>query len=207
MAAKKKSGAKKKTSSRPKAAPAPKSAKPLLAPSQFFTAEGGPWGQCFLPRAAGERRYWLVKSEPDVFSWDDLMAAPKRTTHWNGVRNYSARNFMRDGMALGDLVFYYHSNDNPQAIQGICEVVREGYPDPTQFDSTQDGYDENAKAGAPIWYMVDLRAVAPLAVPVTLPMMKAAKALAQMALIRTGRLSVIPVTVAEWEAIVAMGRG
>ena len=207
MAAQKKSAASKKASSGLKAAPAPKPARPPAEPSQFFTVEGGPWGKCFLPRAAGERRYWLVKSEPDVFSWNDLLAAPGRTTHWNGVRNYSARNFMTNGMKQGDLVFFYHSNADPQAIHGICEVAREAYPDPTQFDARHDGYDAKARRDSPIWFMVDLRAVAPLAVPVTLPMIKAAKALAQMAIIRTGRLSVIPVTVAEWETIVKLGRG
>lgn len=185
----------------------PKPAKAPALPSQFFTSEGGPWGKCFLPRRPGERRYWLVKSEPDVFSWDDLMAAPRRTTQWDGVRNYSARNFMTNGMKQGDLVFYYHSSADPQAIHGICEVVREAYPDPTQFERKHYGYDENASAESPIWFMVDLRAVAPLAKPVTLPTIKAAEALAQMALIRTGRLSVTPVTVAEWETIVAMGQG
>ena len=207
MVAKKKTAVTKKASSRPKTAATPRPAKPPTAPSQFFTPEGGPWGKCFLPRAAGERRYWLVKSEPDVFSWDDLMAAPARTTHWDGVRNYSARNFMRDGMKQGDLVFYYHSNADAQAIHGICEVVREAYPDPTQFDKKHYGYDASSSPGAPTWVMVDLGAVAPLAVPVTLPMIKGVAALAQMALIRTGRLSVIPVTPSEWETIVAKGRG
>ncbi len=188
----------KKTTS-PKQAPA--------APSQFFTPEGGPWGRCFLPRAAGERRYWLVKSEPDVFSWDDLWRAPTRTTPWNGVRNFSARNFMRDGMKKGDRVFYYHSNANPQAIHGICEVVRAAYPDPTAFDAAHDGYDAKSSPDEPTWFMVDLRAVEPLPAPVTLAAMKATKSLAQMALIRTGRLSVIPLTGAEWETIVTMGRG
>ena len=184
-----------------------KIAKPPTAPSQFFTAEGGPWGKCFLPRAAGERRYWLVKSEPEVFSWDDLLAAPQRTTAWNGVRNYSARNFMTNGMKRGDLVFYYHSNADPQAIHGICEVAREAYPDPTQFDKQHDGYDEKAKPDAPTWFMVDLRAVEPLAKPVTLQMLKGTRSLAQMALIRTGRLSVIPLTPAEWEIMIKLGRG
>lgn len=184
-----------------------KPAKPPTAPSQFFTSEGGPWGKCFLPRVPGERRYWLVKSEPETFSWDDLLRAPKRTTCWDGVRNFAARNFMRDGMKKGDLVFYYHSNTDPQAIHGICEVVREAYPDPTQFDRTHYGYDESSKAGAPTWYMMDLRAVEPLAKPVTLATLKTTKSLAQMALIRTGRLSVVPLTPAEWETIIAMGQG
>lgn len=175
-------------------------------PSQFFTPEGGPWGRCFLPRKAGEKRYWLVKSEPDVFSWDDLLKARQRTTHWNGVRNFSARNFMRDGMKKGDLVFFYHSNAEPPGIVGICEVSREAYPDATAFDPDHDGYDEKSSPTNPIWFMVDLRAVEPLPKPVTLPMLKSAKGLEQMALIRTGRLSVTPVTSAEWKTILAMAK-
>jgi len=196
MAAKKKVPAQKKSAD-----------KPAVAPSQFFTEEGGPWGKCFLPRAKGERRYWLVKSEPDVFSWDDLQQAPNKTTHWNGVRNYSARNFMQRGMKLGDLVFYYHSNADPQAIHGICEVVREAYPDDTAFDKRDDGYDPASTPDAPTWFMVDLRAVEPLTHPVTLPVLKSTPALAQMALIRTGRLSVIPLTPAEWKTILTLSRG
>jgi predicted RNA-binding protein with PUA-like domain len=177
------------------------------SPSQFFTKEGGPWGRCFLPRRPGEKRYWLVKSEPDVFSWDDLLKAKKRTTHWNGVRNFSARNFMRDGMKMGDLVFFYHSNAEPPGIVGICEVAREAYPDTTAFDQDHDGYDEKSSPANPTWFMVDLRAVEPLPNMVTLPMLKSAKGLEQMALIRTGRLSVIPVTADEWKTILALARG
>ncbi len=181
--------------------------KPASSRSQFFTPDGGPWGACFLPRAPGERRYWLVKSEPDVFSWDDLLAAANRTTRWDGVRNFAARNFLRDAMKRGDLVFYYHSMASPQSIVGICEVVREAYPDPTACDRAHDGYDPGSSAADPTWFMVDLRAVESLAAPVSLPQIKAATPLADMALLRVGRLSVSPVTTAEWDAIVAMGRG
>jgi len=205
MAAKKKPTAKKKPAPTAKSAAKPKPAAKASV-SQFFTAEGGPWGKCFLPRAKGERRYWLAKSEPDVFSWDDLLRAPGKTTHWNGVRNFAARNFMRDGMKLGDLVFYYHSNADPQVIAGIAEVVREGYPDHTAFDANDYGYDADPSRDAPTWFMVDLRAVETFKTPVSLPAIKATKSLADMALLRIGRLSVIPVTVADWETIVAMGR-
>ena len=193
MAAKKKSSAKKKPAAKPSV-------------SQFVTAEGGPWGKCFLPRSRGEKRYWLVKSEPGVFSWDDLQKATERTTHWNGVRNFAARNFMRDGMKLGDLVFFYHSSVDPQVIAGIAEVVREGYADHTAFDADDHGYDADSSPDAPTWYMVDLRAVETFRTPVALPAIKATKALADMALLRIGRLSVIPVTSADWDTIVAMGR-
>jgi len=183
-------------------------AKPKLAaePSQFATAAGGPWGKCFLPRKAGERRYWLVKSEPEVFSWDDLTAATDRTTHWDGVRNFAARNFLRDGMKHGDQVFFYHSMANPQAIVGICEVAREAYPDYTAFDPAHPGFDAESSPAKPTWFMVDLRAVDKMPSPVTLPMIKRAKALAQMALLRIGRLSVTPVTEREWRAVLALAK-
>jgi predicted RNA-binding protein with PUA-like domain len=151
------------------------------------------------------RKHWLVKSEPDVFSFDDLMKAPKRTTSWSGVRNFTARNFMRDDMKKGDKVFFYHSSTKPQAIVGICEVVREGYPDDTALDPQSEGFDPKAAKDNPLWYMVDLRAVKPLARPVTLAEIKANKALANMALVRLSRLSVGPVTEKEWETILEMG--
>jgi predicted RNA-binding protein with PUA-like domain len=168
--------------------------------------EGGAWAAVFTPRAPGERRYWLVKSEPTTFSFDDLMAAKDRTTHWDGVRNFVARNFMRDGMQAGDQVFFYHSSTNPQAIVGVCEVAREAYPDATAFDKSAHGYDEDSDPNDPTWFMVDLKGVAPLARPVTLTEIKANPELAGMALLRIGRLSVTPVTAAEWKAINAMAR-
>ena len=163
----------------------------------------GAWAEWFT-RKSGERRYWLVKSEPEVFSFDDLVLAPKKTTHWDGVRNFAARNFLRDGMKLGDRVFFYHSMANPQAIVGICEVVKEGYPDATAFDKKSYGYDADSKPDDPTWYMVDLKAVEQLPRPVTLPEIKARKELADMALVRIGRLSVTPVRAKEWDTIVKM---
>lgn len=153
------------------------------------------------------RRYWLVKSEPDVFSFDDLEAAPDRTTYWDGVRNYQARNTLRDLMKKGDLVFFYHSNSDPMAIVGICEVVREGYPDHTAFDAKDPHFDPKSRPDQPTWYMVDLRAVKPLARPVTLAELRAEPRLAKMALLQKGsRLSVQPVAPDEWKVIVAMGK-
>jgi predicted RNA-binding protein with PUA-like domain len=146
------------------------------------------------------RNYWLVKSEPGVFSFDDLMARPKRTTHWDGVRNYSARNNLR-AMKAGDLVLFYHSSAEPAAVVGIAEVAREAYPDPTAFDPNDPHYDAKSKRDEPTWYMVDIRAVEPLGRPVTLPEIKAAKELKNMALVRLGRLSVQPVTPEEFETI------
>ena len=176
------SGKGKRTAAK-RATGAPKGA-PKTAPKK----EGGAWASVFTPRAPGERRYWLVKSEPSTFSFDDLLAAKNRTTHWDGVRNFAARNFMRDGMKVGDQVYFYHSSVNPQAIVGICEVVREAYPEPNDPD----------------WCMVDLRAIETLKRPVTLAELKTRPELAQMALLRIGRLSVTPVTAKEWAVIRAM---
>jgi predicted RNA-binding protein with PUA-like domain len=171
---------------------------------QSMPYELGKWAHVYAPRAAGEQRYWLIKSEPDVFSFDDLRAAPKQTTAWDSVRNTGARNFLRDGMKLGDLAFYYHSNAEPSAIVGICEVVREGYPDHTALDPSHAYYDPDSVADAPTWFMVDVRAASALSRPVTLPEIKASAALREMALIKVGRLSVVPVTAREWELVLAM---
>ena len=180
---------------------------PAKKAPQSAPYEQGKWAAAFAPRARGEKRYWLVKSEPDVFSFDDLMAATKRTTHWDGVRNTAARNFMRDGMKRGDLVFYYHSMADPPAIVGICDVVREGYPDGSAFDPSHPYHDPDSDPSAPMWYMVDVRAVKPLARPVPLPELKARAELANMALLRVSRLSVVPVTEQEWETVIAMSEG
>ncbi len=167
----------------------------------------GKWAAAFAPRRAGEHRHWLVKSEPDVFSFDDLLAAPKKTTHWDGVRNFVARNFLRDGMKNGDPVFFYHSGVGAQAIVGIAEVVREGYPDPTALDASHNHFDEKSDSAQPTWFMVDLRAVERVNHPVTLAEIKARPELADMTLVRIGRLSVSPVTKAEWDTIITMGKG
>ena len=174
------------------------------APPKKATRKGGAWDAVFTPRAPGEKRYWLVKSEPDVFSFDDLLRIHNKTTQWNGVRNFAARNFMKNGMKLGDRVFFYHSMSGAQGIVGVCEVVREAYPDSTAFDSASDGYDPKSTKDEPTWYMVDLRAVAQLTRPVTLVEIKARKELQGMALLRIGRLSVTPVTAAEWQTITEM---
>ena len=171
---------------------------------QSMPYEQGKWAEVFAPRAPGERRYWLIKSEPDVFSFDDLRAAQKQTTCWDSVRTSGARNFLRDGMKCGDLAFYYHSNAEPSAIVGICEVVREGYPDHTAFDSTHAYHDPDSDPATPTWFMVDVRAVEALPRAVTLPEIKAAAALQEMALIKVGRLSVVPVRPSEWETVLTM---
>lgn len=164
---------------------------------------GGKWAEWFV-RAPEERRYWLVKSEPETFSFDDLERMPRQTTGWDGVRNFAARNFLRDGMRLGDLVFFYHSSADPQAIVGICEVVREGYPDPTALDAAHPGYDADSEPNDPRWFQVDLRAVRRLPRPISLAELKARLELRDMALLRIGRLSVTPVREQEWRVIESM---
>jgi predicted RNA-binding protein with PUA-like domain len=164
---------------------------------------GGAWDAALAPRAQGEKRYWLVKSEPGTFSFDDLLRLHNKTTHWNGVRNFVARNFMKDGMKVGDRVFFYHSGAAP-GIVGICEVVRNAYPDDSAFDLASEGYDAKSDRMKPTWYMVDLRAVAQLTRPVTLEEIKQRRELKEMAMLRIGRLSVTPVTPEEWETICRM---
>jgi predicted RNA-binding protein with PUA-like domain len=153
-------------------------------------------------------KYWLVKSEPTSFSWDDLWKSPKRTTRWDGVRNFQARNYLRDDMQVGDLVFFYHSSADPTAIVGIAEVVKAGYPDPTAFDSSDDHYDPKSKRDAPMWYSVDIRAKEPAKRPITLTELRQQKGLAHMVLLQKGsRLSVQPVSEAEWKVIYRLAFG
>jgi predicted RNA-binding protein with PUA-like domain len=165
-------------------------------------AKSGAWDAVFV-RAPGEQRYWLAKSEPEVFSFDDLLRIHNKTTNWNGIRNFVARNFLRDGMKVGDRVFFYHSGAAPQIV-GICEVVREGYPDDTAFDASNPGYDPKSDKANPSWFQVDMRAVAQFTRPVTLAELKARKELKGMAMLRIGRLSVTPVSAAEWKVITEM---
>jgi len=159
------------------------------------------------PASHGEGpNYWLVKSEPGTFSFDDLLARPDRTTFWDGVRNFAARGHLR-AMKKGDRVFFYHSNANPSAIVGIAEVAREAYPDHSAFDAGDPHYDPKSKPDAPTWFMVDLRGIERLPRPVSLDEIKKTDALASMALVRLGRLSVQPVTPKEWETVMKLARG
>jgi predicted RNA-binding protein with PUA-like domain len=146
-------------------------------------------------------QYWLMKSEPDEFSIDDLARAPGRTTPWFGVRNYQARNFMRDAMQLGDRAFFYHSSCPEPGIAGIAEVVRAAYPDASQFDRKSPYYDPKSTRAAPRWLNVDMRLVEKTPF-VHLAELRAHAALAGMrALQRANRLSITPVTPAEWTFI------
>ncbi len=158
-----------------------------------------------MTTTASQRRYWLVKSEPSVFSFDDLLAMPGRTTHWDGVRNYQARNTLRDGMKQGDQVFFYHSSTDPAAIVGIVEVVKEAYPDPSAFDPKDSHFDPKSKREAPTWFVVDLKAVKPLERAVSLTELRSVKGLEKMTLLQKGsRLSVQPVSAGEWKIITAL---
>ena len=152
-------------------------------------------------------RYWLMKSEPGCFSLDDLERSPGGVSSWDGVRNFQARNFLRDTVKKGDLVLFYHSNIPAPAIVGIVEVVREGYPDWTARDPEGEHFDPKSSAGNPIWYMVDVRYVRPLARPVTLDEIRKHPALAGMELVKRSRLSVQPVTNEEWACILRLGGG
>ena len=147
-------------------------------------------------------RYWLMKSEPDVYSIDQL--ARDKSTHWNGVRNYQARNFMRDQMQIGDKVFFYHSNCEEPGIVGIAEVSKLAYPDPSQFDKKSKYYDEKSTQDDPRWLNVDIRFVKKIR-PVTLAAMRDHKPLAAMRILQRGnRLSITPVDPKEWKEVMAM---
>jgi len=149
--------------------------------------------------------YWLFKSEPDCFSFADLCDSPGRTTGWDGVRNFQARNFLRDDMKVGDGVLFYHSGANPPAIAGIAEVVEEGHPDPTAFDPSADHPDPKSRPDAPTWYQVKIRADRPIDPPLSLPRLRGVAALADMELLRKGSLlSIQPVRPEEWRAILAL---
>lgn len=153
------------------------------------------------------KNYWLVKSESSVFSIDDLEKAENGTTYWDGVRNYQARNFLRDQMKIGDKVLFYHSNSEPNAVVGICEVVKEGYPDFTQFDAENKHYDPKADPKNPTWYMVDVKFVKKFKKAVTLEEIKENPKLQNMKLVQRGnRLSVMPITKDEFDEIVKMGK-
>lgn len=147
---------------------------------------------------------WLVKSDPDVFSFADLLAAPEQTTSWDGVRNYQARNYLM-AMALGDRVLVYHSSCAPPGVAGVATVVRTHYPDPTQFDATSRYFEPQSTVVKPRWVAVDLRAVSYLSRFVTLSELRTEPALRDLKLLQRGnRLSVMPLRTNEYQAIVAL---
>jgi predicted RNA-binding protein with PUA-like domain len=148
--------------------------------------------------------YWLMKSEPDAFSLDDLASRPNRTEPWDGVRNYQARNMMRDQMRTGDGILFYHSNCEIPGVVGIAEVASEAYPDPTAFDPEAKYFDAKSEPGKPRWYLVEVRYVRHLARTISLAELKrhADDALDGFPLVRKGnRLSIMPVTADQWAFI------
>lgn len=152
-------------------------------------------------------KYWLFKTEPDVFAIDDLARAPRRTTCWDGVRNYQARNFMRDGMRKGDLAFFYHSNCAQPGIVGVVKVVKEAYPDHSAFDRHDPHFDPASTRDNPRWLMVDVQLVRKLKRTISLAELKtyASAELAEFALLRRGnRLSVMPVSDDHWHFILGL---
>ena len=151
-------------------------------------------------------KYWLFKSEPSEFSIQDLANAKRKTTFWDGVRNYQARNFLRDEIKVGDRVLYYHSNADPSAVVGVAKVIREGYPDHTAWDPNDKHYDEKSSADNPRWFMVDIQLETIFKRPMPLPELREIKSLKNMELLRKGsRLSVQPVRKSEFDRIVKLG--
>jgi len=149
--------------------------------------------------------YWLMKSEPEEFGVDDLEARPKKTEPWDGVRNYQARNMMRDQMKKGDLAFFYHSNCEVPGIVGVMKIAREGYPDPTAFDPEDKHYDPKSDPDNPRWFLVDVKFVRKLKRTIPLSELREQPKLANLALVRRGnRLSVMPVAKAEWDLILKL---
>lgn len=150
-------------------------------------------------------RHWLLKTEPDCFGIAHLKAKPKRTEHWDGVRNYQARNFMRDGMRKGDLAFLYHSSCPEPGIAGIVKITRAAYPDHTAWDPENEHFDSKSSPANPIWYMVDVKLEREFKHLLPLTVIKANPALKDMLLVQRGsRLSVMPVTTKEWNTILKM---
>lgn len=149
-----------------------------------------------------KKQYWLMKSEPSVFSIDDLKVC--KMTCWDGVRNYQARNFMRDEMKRGDGVLFYHSNAQPSGIAGLAKVVQEAYPDYTAFDPKDVHYDPKSNPGKPTWYMVDVKYIKTCHSIISLERLRKIAGLKNMLLLRHGRLSVQPVTAQEWRIILCL---
>ncbi|MCA0899766.1 EVE domain-containing protein [Microbulbifer agarilyticus] len=149
--------------------------------------------------------YWLFKSEPDEYSLDDLKREPGHTGRWDGIRNYQARNFLRDSVQEGDGVLFYHSACKVPAIVGTASVVRGAYPDPAQFDPESKYFDPKATAEQPRWYCVDIRWQSAFAQPVPLKDIKQNPALEEMVLVKQGRLSIQPVKATEWSLIKKLG--
>jgi predicted RNA-binding protein with PUA-like domain len=145
-------------------------------------------------------KYWLIKSDPDEFAWEDLKGIPSRKEHWDGVRSFFARKYLME-MKKDDLAFFYHSSVNPQSITGIVRIIKEVYIDPTQFDSNNRYYDPKSKQEDPKWFMVDIEYLKEFKPPILLKELKSVSKLQTLILFQNTRLSVQPVTHSEWKAI------
>jgi predicted RNA-binding protein with PUA-like domain len=157
------------------------------------------------PVAGSGRQYWLFKSEPSVFGIDHLKKAARQTAPWDGVRNYQARNYLRDQVKVGDHVLFYHSSDEPLGIFGTMEVVRAGYPDSTAFDSRHKYYDAGSKSDQPRWYAVDVKLLRKFDNPVLRDRLAEGPVTSGMLVMKKGmRLSIQPVTEAEWRAVLKL---
>lgn len=168
-------------------------------------ATGRAVGDTEVGRAAAHARHWLLKTDPESFSFDDLWRAPKRRATWDGVRNFQARIFLRDAMRVGDHLLVYHSRAEPPGVAGIARVAGAARPDPTQFDPDDEHFDPKARPDDPTWYAIDVQALAPVARFVTLDALKADPRLRRMFVVRPGqRLSVQPVEVGEWAAVLEL---
>ena len=148
-------------------------------------------------------QYWLFKSEPGSYSWGDLLE--DGVAEWDGVRNYTARNYLRDQIKVDDLVLFYHSNAHPSGIIGVARVVRDGYPDSTAWDPDSDHPDPRSTPEKPLWYMVDIEPVRVLTEPLSLQSIKVVSDLSEMVLVKNSRLSVQPVTQTEFDVVIALG--
>ncbi|MEM5498465.1 EVE domain-containing protein [Paraglaciecola mesophila] len=152
-------------------------------------------------------QYWLFKTEPDAFSIDDLAARPNQTEHWDGIRNYQARNFLRDQVKQGDKVFIYHSSCKDVGIAGLAEVVKEAYPDHTQFDPESHYYDPKSSPENPRWVMVDVKFIEKFPDVLALKKIKTMPEISEVGLVKKGhRLSIMPVNEQEFSALLAAAR-
>jgi len=185
--------------------PAMSPLEPSVQGRKHITAQAGDAPHTASYQNTIPMNYWLMKSEPDTFGINDLYNKPNQTEHWDGVRNYQARNMMRDEMKLGDLVFFYHSNCEMPGIAGIMEIVKESYPDFSAFDPDDKHFDPKSDPASPRWMMVDVKYVRSLSRIISLKELKEQEPLADLALVRRGnRLSIMPVTKEQWEFILLM---
>lgn len=153
------------------------------------------------------KKYWLMKSEPSDYSFEELKSEIDKTAEWDGVRNYQARNLLRDEIKIGDEILFYHSNSKPSAVVGTAVVVKDGYADFTAWDSNSKHPDPKSTPEKPIWFMVDIKAVMTFEVPVPLQQIKKVPELSDMVLVKNSRLSVQPVKKREFDLVIKMGMG